>query len=168
MRRTVACTLALLLTIAATRSLSAQGSNAGDGWRIGLSFGGISTLGVTFEIYRDSRSLDLTLGSWTFRDVSLSAVVRQYVGGSRVRPFVGAGLWTAIALAGGPPDERTGLGLVARVPVGLDWNLTGGHNLGAALNLSRALAVRRPDPQDDKPLVHRIVPLPSLEYRWRR
>lgn len=157
-------TVLLALTLATLPTPSAaQGTDAGDGWRVGITVGGISTVGLTFELYRDSRSLDLTVGTFAFRDVGVSAVVKQYIGGRAARPFVGAGLWTVVAW---PDEERTGVALVARVPVGLDWNFTGRHAIGGALTINRALAIRRPDPTDDRPLNERLVPLPGMYYRW--
>lgn len=145
--------------------VAGQGSDAGDGVRFGLTVGGISTVGVAVEFFRDSRSIDITLGTWAFRDVSLSVVGKQYIGGRDLRPFVGLGLWLVLAR---PADQRTGLGLVARAPVGLDWEAAESHSIGAAVSANRALAVRRPDPDDDLPLAGRLVPLPGMYYRWTR
>ncbi len=157
---------ALLFALAGALPLQAQGSDAGDGWRIGLSFGGISTLGLTVERYWDSHAVEVGLGSWSFRDVSISPVFKEYIGGRALRPFVGLGLWVAVA---GPivPAERTGFALVARAPVGVDWAFVDDHAVGAALNFNRGLAVRRSDPEDDLPMNGRIVPLPELYYRFR-
>lgn len=130
-----------------------------------MTVGGISTVGLTAEFFRNSRSIDITLGTWAFRDVSLSVVGKQYLGGRDLRPFAGAGLWLVVAK---PSDARTGLGLVARVPIGVDWRVGGSHSVGGAVSLNRALAVRRPDPEDELPLTGRLVPLPGLYYRWTR
>ena len=142
--------------------VTAQGSDAGDGVRLGVSVGGISTVGVVVELFRDTHAVELGLGTWSFRDVSLSAVYKEYFFGSRVRPFVGAGLW---AVASFPPSERTGLALVLRAPVGVEWSFVDDHSIGAALNLNRALGVRRADSEDDLPLNKRLVPLPEIYYR---
>lgn len=157
----VAASLLLLLTPCA---LSAQGTDAGTGWRIGMTFGGISTVGVTFEAFRDSRSIDVTLGTFGFRDVGLSVVGKQYVGGRNARPFVGVGLWGLLASS----DEGTGLALVARMPIGVDWTVRGRHSVGAAVAVNRALAIRRPDPTDERSPNNRLVPLPGIYYRWTR
>ena len=145
--------------------LSAQGSDAGDGVRFGISFGGISTVGLGVELFRDTHAVDLALGTWSFRDVAVSAVLKEYIGGSALRPFVGIGLWSVVA---SPPGERTGVALVLRAPVGLDWSFVDDHSVGAVLNLNRALWVRRTDPEDDLPLRGRIVPLPEVYYRLTR
>lgn len=139
------------------------GAQDSDGIRIGLTVGGISTVGIVVEFFRDSRSLDVNVGTWAFSDLSLSVVAKQYIGSRALRPYVGGGFWLVIA---SPPEQRTGLGLIARVPIGLDWEVVSAHSLGAALSLSRALAVRRPDPEDDLPLNRRLVPLPGMYYRW--
>ena len=152
---------ALLLPAAAT----AQGTGSGAGVRVGFTFGGISTLGFTVEYYDGPRSLDLTVGTWSFRDLSVSAVVKEYLGAGDLHPFVGGGIWLVAAR---PPGERIGLAAVLHAPIGVDWRATGPHFVGAALNLNRALAARRTDPEDEMPLNKRLVPLPGLYYRWRR
>jgi hypothetical protein len=76
---------------------------------------------------------------------------------------VGAGLWLVAAK---PSDGRLGLAAVLRAPVGVDWNLASAHSLGASLNVSRALWVRRTDPEDELPLTGRWVPLPGIYYRF--
>ncbi len=70
-------------------------------------------------------------------------------------------------MAAFPPSERTGLALVLRAPVGVDWSFVDDHAIVAALNLNRAIGVRRTDPEDDIPLNRRLVPLPELYYRLR-
>ena len=157
-------TIVLALMAMAVPSL-AQSPGAGDGVRIGISFGGISTVALDVELFRDSNALDLSLGTWSFGDLSVSAVAKHYFGASSARPVVGAGLWMVASWAG---DQRTGLALVARAPVGVDWAVDGSrHSVGALLNLNRGLWVRRSDPEDDLPMNRRLVPLPQLFYRFR-
>lgn len=138
-----------------------------DGVRFGVTFGGISTVGFVVEYFDGTRSVELTVGTWSFRDLSASVVGKEYFGVGALRPFVGIGLW----LVGAPPPrsgERLGLAAVLHAPVGVDWRAAGGHYAGAALNVNRALWVRRTDPEDDLPLNQRFVPLPGLYYRWGR
>lgn len=163
MTRTAAA-LALILTFPALAAAQTPGPDAGDGVRFGISLGGISTVGLTVELFRDSRSLDLTLGTWRFRDVSFSAVAKQYLGAGAARPVVGLGFWTVAART----DERMGWSLVLRAPVGVDWEIDHPHAVGAFLNVNRGLWVRRSDPADDAPLNKRLVPLPELYYRVTR
>jgi hypothetical protein len=160
--RTLLVLLALLAVVAPAGR--AQGPDAGDGLRIGVSLGGISTVAIDVELFRDARSLDLAIGTWSFRDLSLSAVVKQYFGAGAAKPVVGGGLWMVAA----PGDERTGWALVLRAPVGVDWALADDHALGAFLNVNRALWVRRSNPADQVPLNRRLVPLPELYYRYTR
>lgn len=157
-----ALTLTLLLCVA---PLHGQGPREGDGVRFGVSFGGISTFSVSAEFFRDARSIDVALGTWSFRDVSVSGVAKQYFGAGSAKPVVGAGLWL---VAAGSGSERTGFALVLRAPIGVDWELTDGHAIGGFLNVNRALAVRRSNPGDDIPLNRRLVPLPELYYRYTR
>ncbi len=143
---------------------AAQGTGAGTGVRLGVVFGGISTLGVSVEYFDDNLGYDLTIGTWSFHDISAAFTVKDYLGASALRPFVGAGLWV---VAAAPPQGRTGFAVVAQAPIGADWRVTGRHNLGAVLNVNRGLWVRRTDPDDDLPLNKRLVPLPGAYYRWR-
>lgn len=155
----------LLLALASASPAGAQGSDAGDGVRIGVSFGGISTVSLAVELFDDTHAVELALGTWSFRDVSISAIYKEYFGGSRLRPFVGGGVW---AVAAWPTDaeERTGLALVLRAPVGIDWSFVDDHAAGFALNVNRGIAVRRSDPLDDLPMNRRFVPLPEAYYRF--
>lgn len=145
--------------------LAAQGTGTGSGVRVGLVFGGISTVGVTVEYVDEHRSVEFTAGTWSFRDLSMSAVVKEYFGAGDLLPFVGAGLWVVAAY---PEEGRTGLAAVLQAPVGVDWQAAPGSYLGANLNVNRAVAVRRTDAEDDLPLNRRLVPLPGVYYRWKR
>jgi hypothetical protein len=157
--------VALAAALTSAPALS-QGPKAGSGARFGITVGGISTVGVVFEYYKNARGLELGFGTWSFRDLSVSAVAKQYFGAGAAQPFLGAGLWAIAAAPSG--DERLGIALVLRAPIGVDWGLTDDHSLGAALSVNRGLAVRRSDPEDDLPLNKRLVPLPELYYRFTR
>jgi len=135
-----------------------------DGLRFGITVGGTSFVGLSLEFFDGSNSVEVTVGTWALQDVSLSIVGRQYFGAASMRPVVGLGLWTVIAWPGG---SRPGMALVARAPIGFDWNPTGDHFLAADMNVTRGLLVRRPDPLDDTPMSRRLVPLPGLAYRWQ-
>ena len=154
---------ALLLLLATGGGVAAQGPDAGSATRFGISFGGISTVGVLVELVHDNRSVEVALGTWSFRDLAVSAVVKQYFGAGGAQPFVGAGVW--LVGAGG---ARTGVALVLRAPIGVDWSFADEHALGAALDVNLALAVRRTDAQDVMPLNRRLVPLPEVYYRFTR
>ena len=147
--------------------LAGQGPGAGEGVRIGISTGGISTVALTVEFFRDDRSLDISIGTWSFRDLSLSATARQYFGASNVKPFAGAGLWL-VAAPLTQRQEGTGMALILRAPIGLDWSLAKSHASGLVLNLNRGLWLKQSDPGDDLPMNGRLVPLPELYYRFTR
>lgn len=136
---------------------------AGSQYRFGVSAGGASTVALVAEYRWDHQGLEAQLGTWGFRDLSLSVTAKQYVGASAVEPFVGVGLWGIAARS----EERTGFGLIARFPVGFDARFADGHWAGAAVYLNRALALRRPDPEDRRPPRRAFVPLPEFSYRWR-
>lgn len=157
----------LAATLLAPTAASAQGAGNDDGVRVGVTFGGISTVGFVVEYFDGSRSLELGVGTWSFRDVSASLVVKEYFGAGALRPFLGAGLW----LVGSAPlrdGERIGLAAIVHAPIGVDWRAGGDHYVGASLNVNRALWVRRTDPDDDFPPTRRLVPLPGVYYRWSR
>ena len=120
--------------------LAAQGSDAGSGLRLGIFVGGISTVGVSIEFFDDTHAVEIGLGTWSFRDLAVSTVFKEYIGGRALRPFVGGGLWAVIA---SPPEERTGVAVVLRAQIGVDWSFIDDHSVGAILNLNRALWVRR-------------------------
>lgn len=158
----VALVLALGLGIGTPSPVSAQGSSS-DGFRFGIMLGGISLVNLTMEYQWGSRSIDVAVGTWAFQDVSLSVVGKQYLGPGGSRPFFGLGLWGVAAFA----PEGTGSVLVLRAPIGVDTQILRDHNLGAAMNINRALWVRRTDRDDDTPLNRRVVPLPGVYYRWK-
>jgi len=134
--------------------------------RFGISFGGISFAGLVLEYRWENRSVELNIGTWSFKDLSVSLVGKQYFGPGDFRPFSGIGLWAVFAPHGGP-GERAGFAIMARVPVGVEWNVDADHHVGATLNLNRALWLRRKDPLDDYPPSDRIIPLPGFYYSWR-
>jgi len=151
------------VTLAA--DLDAQGPHAGSGTRFGVSVGGIATFGVLVEWFDDARSIELAVGTWSFRDLSVSTVVKQYFGAGAAKPFVGAGLW---AVTVRPDQQQRGWALVFRAPIGLDWSVIENHSLGFALDVNRALFVRRTDPEDDLPMSERFVPLPELHFKYTK
>lgn len=151
-----AAVLSTPLTIATTGAASAQ-------YRFGISFGGASTVALVVEHRWAHQGLEVQAGTWQFRDLSLSVTARQYVGSYRVEPFVGVGLWGIVARA----EEGTGFGLIARIPTGLNWDIGSRHAVSMNIYLNRALALKRPDPEDRRPPRTRLIPLPELSYRFQ-
>jgi hypothetical protein len=136
-------------------------------FRIGVSFGGISFIGLIMEYRWGNQSVEFTMGTWAFKDISLSLVGKQYFGPGDFQPFAGLGLWAVIAPYHGL-GEREGIALMARAPVGVEWNVDANHHLGTAISLNRALWIQRKDPLDDTPPSDRLIPLPGFYYRWKR
>ena len=176
----------ILALFIALSGVSPQLSSAQDGLRIGLTVGGVSKVGVVLESFLNgNHSLELTVGTWSFEEISTSLVVKRYFRSNDLdsgwykplHPFIGAGLWVVGAK---PPGERLGLALSAIVPIGIDWSFpfdadqscnnmscpVGHHALGMSVNLNRALLVRRSNPEDQLPLNGRLVPLPGAYYRF--
>ncbi len=145
-----------------------------------------SKVGVVLEKFLNGdQSLELTVGTWSFKEISTSLVIKRYFLSNDldagwykpIHPFIGAGLWVVGAK---PPAERLGLALNAIVPIGIDWSFpfdadpscnnrscpVGNHALGVSVNLNRALLVRRSNPEDQLPLNGRLVPLPGAYYRF--
>ncbi len=163
--RALVAALAILAVMLGARPLAAQVIGSGETTRFGITFGGISTIGFTVEYVHGHQGYEVTVGTWSFRDLSVAVAAKEYLGAGRLKPFVGGGLWLVGAA---PKGERVGLAAVLQAPIGVDWNLAGRHSVGFAINVNRALAVRRTDPEDNLPLNHRLVPLPGLYYRWAR
>jgi len=136
-------------------------------FRLGISFGGISFIGLIMEYRWGDQAVELTLGTWSFRDLAVSVVGKQYFGPGDFRPFSGLGIWAVVTPHRGQA-EQTGFALLARAPVGVDWNLGADHHIGGALSLNRALWIQRKDPRDDTPPSDRLIPLPGFYYRWKR
>ena len=133
--------------------------------RIGVTAAGIGSMGASVEFLWGSRSVDVNLATFTFSEVSLAVTAKQYFGGGDLRPFVGVGLW-GIAGSTGEEGEQTGKALILRVPVGGDWNFIGRHRLGGSLAVNEGLWIDRADPEDDRPVSRRPVPLPGFYYRF--
>lgn len=151
----------LCLCIAVGALTEAEGASAQ--YRFGVTFGGAGMVGVLAEYRWEHQGLELQAGTWRFRDLSLSLTGKQYIGSYAIAPYAGVGLWGIVAGA----EAGTGYGLIARFPVGLDWEFVSRQTVGAAVYLNRALAVRRPDPKDRRPPRGALIPLPELSYRWQ-
>ena len=132
-------------------------------YRYGLTLGGTGFISLVFEYESRNRAIELALGTFSGRDLSLAVTGKQYLGGGDLRAFAGAGFWGVAAF---PADQRAGFALIARAPIGVDWHALERHAAGFELNLNRALAMRRPDPLDERPPRTRIVPLPAFYYRF--
>ena len=133
--------------------------------RIGVTAGGIGSIGASVEFLWGSRSVDVNLGTFSFREVSLAVTGKQYFGGGDLRPFVGVGLWGIVGSTG-QEGEQTGKALILRIPMGGDWEMTGGHHLGGSVAVSEGLWIDRADPEDDTPISRRPIPLPGFYYRF--
>ena len=132
-------------------------------YRYGVTLGGTSLVSLVFEYESNNRTVEFALGTFSGRDLSLAVTGKQYLGGGDLRAFAGAGLWGVAAF---PAGQRAGFAVIARAPIGVDWHALERHAAGFELNLNRALAMRRPDPMDERPPRTRIVPLPAFYYRF--
>lgn len=142
--------------VASPQTASAQ-------YRVGVVLGGASAWGVLVEYRWKRQGVELQAGTWSFRnDLSVSVTAKQYVGANAVEPYFGAGLWGIVARV----EEGTGYGLIARLPIGADWEFASRHSAGVAVHFNRALALRRPDPEDRRPPRGAFIPLPEFNYRW--
>lgn len=146
--------LACLLAGAGAAPLSAQ-------YRFGVSAFGASMVALVGEYRWDNRGMEVQVGTWRLRDLSVSVTAKQYLGSRSVEPFVGFGLWGIVAREEG----GTGAGLVARLPVGAGWDFGSRHNAAFTIHLNRALAVKRPGAEEGPPLRTSLVPLPEFSYR---
>jgi hypothetical protein len=157
--------LVLLLAPPSASAQEAPGTPDRGEIRVGVSLGGTGFLGLVTEYRRSGWSAELTLGTITFREISVSMVGKRYLGDGTFQPAVGAGLWSLTAWT----EDGSGSILIARVPLAVDWSVTGGHALGLEVAMNRALVVNRLDPEDDTPPNATVVPLPGIYYRygWR-
>jgi len=130
--------------------------------RLGVTLGGTGFVGLLAEYRRGGWSGELTVGTITFREASVSIVGKHYFGDGRVQPAVGAGLWSLTAWT----EDGSGSILIARIPLAVDVGIGGGHAMGLEVALNRALAVNRLDPEDDTPPNTTVVPLPGVYYRY--
>ena len=130
--------------------------------RVGLTLGGTGFLGLTTEFQHNDFSVELTLGTISFREVAVALTGKRYFSQDQVRPAVGLGLWSLSAWT----EDGSGSVLILRMPFAADWNWAGGHATGVEVALNRALAVNRLDPDDDTPPSSNIVPFPGFYYRF--
>lgn len=134
-------------------------------YRVGVVIGGASLVGGLIEYRWQHQGVELQIGTIPIggRNISISVTAKQYMKARKLEPYVGAGLWWLVAI----DDRGVGHALVARLPVGLDWNLSSRQSLGSALYFNRVLGVKRPDPMDTRPSATAVVALPEiLGYRW--
>jgi hypothetical protein len=162
---TAAFVLLLALGLSSpAQELAAQESTrpASGALRVGLTLGGTGFLGLTTEFQRNDYSVELTLGTISFREVAVALTGKRYFSQDQLRPAVGLGLWSLSAWT----EDGSGSVLILRMPFAADWNWAGGHAAGAEVALNRALAVNRLDPEDDTPPSSNIVPFPGFYYRF--
>lgn len=155
-----AAAIVLLLLLSPLR-----GAGQDAAYRVGIALGGTGLVGLVLERVDERTGLEVTLSTWSFRDVGVSGVAKAYLGPSAFRPVLGAGFWIAFAR---PSDaDRAGVAVLARFPVGFDWRAAPGHFLGLEMNVNRALWIQRADVTDELPANPRLVPIPGVYYRWR-
>lgn len=150
------------LCLALAMAVLAGSARASAQYRFGVSLGGAGFAAIVAEYRWSHQGLEIQAGTWRFRDLSLALTGKQYVGSYAVEPYGGLGLWGIVAGS----ENGTGFGIIARFPIGLDWNIASGHAVGAALHFNRALLVKRPDPEDRRPPRGAFIPLPEISYRW--
>lgn len=172
MRSAAPARLALLLllpALAAALPDSVAAQERDEAWRVGVSLGGTSFLGLLVEYRRDATALEVGLGTWSLRDAALTVSGKYYAGRASVSPYAGLGLWLLLsAPTDRTEEERTGAALLLRAPFGVDGGVADHHAIGLELALNRALAIRRSDVEDDTPPSRRLVPLPGIYYKVGR
>ncbi len=159
------CTLASCLASLSVAPLAAQSTSDDMRLRVGITALGVGSVGASVEFLWGSRSIDVNLGTLSFKEVSLAVTGKQYFGSGDLRPFLGVGL-LGIAGSTGLEGEQTGKVLLLRLPVGGDWNFTGRHYFGGSISVNVGLWIDRADPEDDRPVERRPVPFPGLYYRF--
>lgn len=104
----------------------------GNGFRIGVQFGGTQFLGINIEKFYGDNSIRLNLGFFEIQEICISGSFNHYFLSSDARPLVGIGFWDVLAIT----PKGIGSLTLLNVPVGLDWNVKGQHFLGAELDLN--------------------------------
>jgi len=140
----------------------AEAQRRSDEFRVGVTLGSTAFLGLSLEYIWDQTGVELNLGTWALRDISVAVSGKQYIGQGTIRGFVGLGIWNVTAWQ----EEGLGSGLILRAPVGFELEALDNTAIGAELNLSKALWIKRADPEDDTPPQDRIVPLPGFYAKW--
>ena len=153
--------LPFLLALGLAAALLARPCAAQDRIRAGVVFGGLGFIGAVVEGIWDDRSAEVVVSTFTFHDVSVSVAGKQFFGASWLKPALGAG----VTYMASRTEDGFGSALIARFPLGGDWQMAGGHYLTWEVNVTRGLAVHRPDPTDTAPMTQRIIPFPSFSYR---
>lgn len=155
----------LLGLLAATSALPLHGQNGptrSDEMRIGFALGGTGILALVAEYRRGDWSGELSVGTISFREVSVAVAGKRYFHDGTLQPAVGLGLWSLTAWT----EDGSGSILLIRAPVAVDWRVTGGHAAGLEVGFNRAVAVNRLDPDDDTPPNRFIVPIPGAYYKY--
>ena len=108
-----------------------------DGFRFGVTFGGISTFGLVAEAMDRHGSTEIHLGTIALRDLSLSVVRKHYLGAASARPTVGFGIWTLVGFSRAE-GERTGVAVLLRAPIGVEWRMADRHALTLDIAINRS------------------------------
>ena len=159
--------IGVLLAIPASAATQSSASEEGMRLRFGVTVGGIGLVGLSFEFRWGNQSVDVNVATFSFDDVSVAVTGKQYFGGGDAQPFLGIGLWGVTAFSQ-EVGRNTGMSLLLRMPVGVDWNFTGKQSFGGSIAVNQGLWIRRADPQDDTPIRRRPVPLPGVYFRTSR
>ena len=158
--------LSLGLALGSAQALTSQETTPrtlrNDRIRIGVTLGGTGFLGLVTEYKRGDWSGELTIGTISFREISVAVAGKHYFSGGSLRPVAGLGFWSLSAWT----DDGSGSVFILRAPVGVDWRISGEHSVGLEVGLNRALAVNRLDPEDDTPPSARLIPFPGAYYRY--
>ncbi len=155
--------MALLVGLGSSvQGAQAQAGGEPNDFRIGVTLGGTALIGLSLEHIWDQTAVELNIGTWAFKDISVSLAGKQYLGEGRIRGFLGLGLWSVTA----SQEEGIGSGLILEAPIGFEVEIFRRTAFGAALNVSRALWIKRADPEDETPPSNRIIPLPGFYAKW--
>ena len=157
LRRTVAFLAAALC--AAAGPAAAQEA---DFLRLGFSYGSLSRFGISLEYVWDQTGAEVIVGTRHFQDISVSAVAKQYLGEGPVKGYLGLGLSNVTEWAHG----GVATGLLLRAPIGVEFRTFDANWVGLDISVHRALAVKRADPEDQRPPRTFLVPLPGAYWKY--
>lgn len=161
MRRLAIVVSAAILLAAPSRAAAQPGDP--DLVRVGVSIGGTHLVAVDVELHYDRNSVNLSLGTWLFEDLTVTLTARRYLRESTPSPYIGAGFWAVGELSAGVPFAT-----FFHAPAGIDWRVVGPQHIGAAGDLSLRLGSGALGEAETPVVERRLLFLPSVYLKWGR
>jgi hypothetical protein len=134
---------------------------ANNGYKIGISFGGSQFVALSVEKFFSDNSFRLNLGFFEIHEICLSGSFNHYFLSSKVRPFVGIGIWDVLAIT----PRGIGSLTLLNIPIGVDWNVKNRHFLGTEVDVNYGFFCI--DPEGRKEAEKIFLPFPGIYYKYK-